>query len=91
MKRTMMLTGDVNLMNVTDPRVPFALIGDTLRRADVLFGNLECCFYEPSRQCLSRMASSIWRARGASLSVQRARSVGARSASTACSSCRASW
>ena len=44
-----------------------------------------------SRQCLSRMASSIWRARGASLSVQRARSVGARSASTACSSCRASW
>src|SRR5438132_3002200 len=48
MKRTMMLTGDVNLMNVTDPRVPFALIGDTLRRADVLFGNLECCFYEPA-------------------------------------------
>src|SRR5437879_13854618 len=48
MKRTIMLTGDVNLMNVTDPRVPFALIGDTLRRADVLFGNLECCFYEPA-------------------------------------------
>src|SRR5438132_12077524 len=47
MKRTMMLTGDVNLMNVTDPKVPFALIGNTLRRADVLFGNLECCFYEP--------------------------------------------
>jgi len=42
-----MLTGDVNLMNVTDPKVPFALIGDTLRQADVLFGNLECCFYEP--------------------------------------------
>src|SRR5437870_10357350 len=47
MKRTMMLTGDVNLMNVTDPEVPFALIGNTLRRADVLYGNLECCFYEP--------------------------------------------
>src|SRR5437588_12967526 len=47
MKRTMMLTGDVNLMNVTDHKVPFALIGNTLRRADVLFGNLECCFYEP--------------------------------------------
>jgi poly-gamma-glutamate synthesis protein (capsule biosynthesis protein) len=43
----LMLTGDVNLMNVTDPKVPFALIGDTLRRADVLFGNLECCFHEP--------------------------------------------
>jgi poly-gamma-glutamate synthesis protein (capsule biosynthesis protein) len=47
MKRTLMLTGDVNLMNVTDPRVPFARVEDTLRRADVLFGNLECCFYEP--------------------------------------------
>src|SRR5258705_7844083 len=43
MKRVLMLTGDVNLMNVTDPQVPFARITDTLRRADVLFGNLECC------------------------------------------------
>jgi len=48
MKRTLMLTGDVNLMNVTDPRVPFARVADTLGRADVLFGNLECCFYEPA-------------------------------------------
>jgi hypothetical protein len=40
MKRVLMLTGDVNLMNATDPKVPFALIADTLRRADVLFGNL---------------------------------------------------
>jgi poly-gamma-glutamate synthesis protein (capsule biosynthesis protein) len=48
MKRTLMLTGDVNLMNVTDPQVPFARVKDTLRRADVLFGNLECCFYEPT-------------------------------------------
>src|SRR5262249_62407744 len=47
MRRTLMLTGDVNLMNVTDPRVPFARAKDTLRRADVLFGNLECCFYDP--------------------------------------------
>src|SRR2546428_6354231 len=48
MKRALMLTGDVNLMNVTDPQVPFARIKDTLRQADVLFGNLECCFYEPA-------------------------------------------
>jgi poly-gamma-glutamate synthesis protein (capsule biosynthesis protein) len=48
MKRTLMLTGDVNLMGVTDPEVPFARIKDTLGRADVLFGNLECCFYEPA-------------------------------------------
>src|SRR5262245_18556727 len=47
MKRVLMLTGDVNLMHVTDPAVPFARIVDTLRRADVLFGNLECCFHEP--------------------------------------------
>jgi poly-gamma-glutamate capsule biosynthesis protein CapA/YwtB (metallophosphatase superfamily) len=43
-----MLTGDINLMNVTDPQVPFALIRDTLQQADVLFGNLECCFHEPA-------------------------------------------
>src|SRR2546427_6812969 len=48
MKRVLMLTGDVNLMNVTDPQVPFARVKDTLRQADVLFGNLECCFYEPA-------------------------------------------
>src|SRR5437667_11778395 len=48
MKRTLMLTGDVNLMNVTDPLVRFARVKDTLRQADVLFGNLECCFYEPA-------------------------------------------
>jgi poly-gamma-glutamate synthesis protein (capsule biosynthesis protein) len=42
-----MLTGDVNLMHVTDPQVPFSRVRDTLRQADVLFGNLECCFYEP--------------------------------------------
>src|SRR5882762_813207 len=48
MRRVLMLTGDVNLMNVTDPQVPFARIKDTLRQADVLFGNLETCFYEPA-------------------------------------------
>jgi len=48
MKRVLMLTGDINLMNVSDPHVPFARVEDTLRRADVLFGNLECCFYEPA-------------------------------------------
>src|SRR2546427_4200456 len=48
MKRALMLTGDINLMNVTDPQVPFARVKDTLRQADVLFGNLECCFYEPA-------------------------------------------
>lgn len=43
----LMFTGDVNLMNVTDPSRPFARVIDTLHSADLLFGNLECCFYQP--------------------------------------------
>jgi poly-gamma-glutamate capsule biosynthesis protein CapA/YwtB (metallophosphatase superfamily) len=43
----MILTGDVNLMNVADPAVPFALVRDELRAADIVFGNLECCLYQP--------------------------------------------
>src|SRR5215475_13772687 len=42
----MILTGDVNLMNVTDPRTPFARINDELHRADVVFSNLECCLVD---------------------------------------------
>ena len=42
-----MFTGDVNLMNVTDPAAPFVRVADVLRQADVRFANLECCFYEP--------------------------------------------
>lgn len=47
MRRNLVLTGDVNLMNVTDPAAPFARVADVLRRADVVFGNLECCLYAP--------------------------------------------
>lgn len=42
-----MLTGDVNLMNVADPTLPFTRVADTLARADCLVGNLECCLYAP--------------------------------------------
>lgn len=45
MRRTLVFTGDVNLMNVADPAAPFARVVDVLGRADVLFGNLECCLY----------------------------------------------
>jgi capsule synthesis protein PGA_cap len=44
---TMILTGDVNLMSVTDPAVPFALVRDELCAADLVFSNLECCLYAP--------------------------------------------
>ena len=43
----MILTGDVNLMNVTDPLVPFALVRDEFRGADIVFSNLECCLCRP--------------------------------------------
>ncbi len=43
------LTGDINLMNVTDPAVPFARFAKEFREADVVFSNLECCFYRPPR------------------------------------------
>ncbi len=44
---SMILTGDVNLMNVADPAVPFARVGEELRAADLVFANLECCLYQP--------------------------------------------
>jgi len=43
----MILVGDVNLMNVDDPRVPFARVGPEMREADLVFANLECCLYHP--------------------------------------------
>jgi len=47
MAMKMILTGDVNLMNVTDPAVPFALVEDEFRAADLVFCNLECCLHQP--------------------------------------------
>jgi len=47
MSQTMMLTGDVNLMDVAAPDVPFRLVAPILKRSDFVFSNLECCFYRP--------------------------------------------
>lgn len=47
MRRLLIFTGDVNLMKVTDPAVPFARVSDRLKEADLVFGNLECCLYQP--------------------------------------------
>ena len=44
---TIILTGDVNLMNVDDPAVPFARVRDAFHDADMVFSNLECCLYQP--------------------------------------------
>jgi poly-gamma-glutamate capsule biosynthesis protein CapA/YwtB (metallophosphatase superfamily) len=47
MSLKVLLTGDVNLMNVTDPAGPFAQVAAEFKSADLVFSNLECCFYEP--------------------------------------------
>ncbi|HEX2150933.1 MAG TPA: CapA family protein, partial [Stellaceae bacterium] len=44
---SLILLGDVNLMNVDDPSVPFRLVGPELREAGLVFANLECCLYRP--------------------------------------------
>jgi poly-gamma-glutamate capsule biosynthesis protein CapA/YwtB (metallophosphatase superfamily) len=45
--KKLILTGDINLMNVADPAEPFRKIVDELHAADVVFGNLECCLHLP--------------------------------------------
>src|SRR5687767_14397089 len=47
MRHNLILTGDINLLGVTDPTIPFARVREKLHAADVVFANLECCFYEP--------------------------------------------
>jgi poly-gamma-glutamate capsule biosynthesis protein CapA/YwtB (metallophosphatase superfamily) len=42
----LILTGDINLMNVADPAVPLAHFAGEFRSADAVFSNLECCFYK---------------------------------------------
>jgi len=46
MRHDMILSGDINLIGVSDPAVPFRRVQDRLRAADLVFSNLECCFYE---------------------------------------------
>ena len=48
MAKKLLLTGDVNLMNVADAAEPFRKIVDELHAADVIFGNMECCLHLPS-------------------------------------------
>jgi hypothetical protein len=44
----LILMGDVNLMDVTNPAEPFRKILAELHAADVVFGNLECCLHLPA-------------------------------------------
>src|ERR1700722_14283942 len=45
---TIILTGDVTLMNVDDPTVPFSRMRQEFQAADLVFSNLECCLYDSS-------------------------------------------
>ena len=60
MAKTLILTGDVNLMNVDDPAEPFRKIVGELRAADVIFGNMECCLHLPaSRHSITRFCPEV--------------------------------
>lgn len=50
MRHTLILTGDINLLGVADPTIPFARMRERLHAADAVFANLECCFYEPENE-----------------------------------------
>ena len=47
MRPNLILTGDINMLSMTAPTIPFARVRDRLHAVDVMFTNLECCFYEP--------------------------------------------
>ena len=43
---SLILVGDVNLMNVADPAAPFVRVAQEFASADAVIGNLECLLYE---------------------------------------------
>ena len=44
------LLGDINLLGVDDPTVPFNKIAPVLKAADAVFANLECCLFDPAEK-----------------------------------------
>ena len=44
------LTGDINLLGVDDPAVTFNQVAPTLKAADAVFANLECCLFDPNEK-----------------------------------------
>lgn len=47
---SIILVGDINLRNVTDPNVPFALVQGIFDEANLKFGNCEGCFSDPTKE-----------------------------------------
>jgi hypothetical protein len=46
MKTQLTLLGDINLMGVPESSRPFAQIAARMNAADIVFANLECCFFD---------------------------------------------
>lgn len=42
------LLGDINLIGVDDPAVPFRKVASAVKTADAVFANLECCLFNPA-------------------------------------------
>lgn len=45
-----LLLGDINLLGVEDPAAPFRNVAPTLKAADAVFANLECCLFDPAEK-----------------------------------------
>src|SRR5689334_9719386 len=46
----LVFAGDINLLGVEDIAVPFRKVAATLKAADAVFANLECCLFDPSEK-----------------------------------------
>ena len=45
-----LLAGDINLLGVENPAVTFKQVTPTLKAADAVFANLECCLFDPTEK-----------------------------------------
>jgi len=57
MRQTMILTGEINLKTVTDPKVPFGRVTKELGEADLVFANLECLLADPPAEYATNQAA----------------------------------
>lgn len=47
---TITLLGDINLIGVDDPALPFRTVAPALKASDAVFANLECCLFSPAEK-----------------------------------------
>jgi len=44
------LLGDINLLGIEDPTIPFRKVASVLHTTDAVFANLECCLFNPAEK-----------------------------------------